>query len=164
MLRALGGAGVTGAAGLAGLSGCSWLGSDPPPPPPPDPLEPLLAGAGQLADRYQAAITAHPRLAARLRPLREAHLAHQTALREVIGRPEPATTPPGSGTWAPPLDAPQTGPAEPEQPEQALADLRKAERDGEQAAAQACLAAPPERATLLGSIAAARAAHRRALA
>jgi hypothetical protein len=142
-------------AGTAGaLSGCALL--RPEPPPPPDPLEPLLAGARTLADRYAAVIAAHPDLAPRLDPLARAHTAHAAALVELIGRPGLATPPAGAataGTWTPPVgDA-----------DSALAALRDAERQGRGEAARACLAAPPQRAPLVGSIAAARASHAESL-
>jgi len=144
----LGAAGGVGAAGA--LSGCSWF-DRPDPPPPPDPLEPLLASTRTLAARYDAVLAAFPELAARLRPLHEAHLAHEAALLQVIGRPELATASPGTGSWAPP-----PGGAE---PEDTVAVLRDAEQEGYAEAGEFCLAAPPERAALLGSIAAARATH-----
>jgi hypothetical protein len=147
----LGAAGGVGAAGV--LSGCSWLDrSDPPPPP--DPLEPQLAATRALAARYDAALTAFPELAARLRPLHEAHLAHAAALLRVIGRPELASASPGN--WTPPAGG--TEPAD------ALAVLRDAEQAAQAEATAVCLAAPPERAALLGSIAAARATHAEVLA
>lgn len=150
MLGAAGGVGVAGV-----LSGCSWFDRSAPPPPP-DPLEPLLAATRALAARYDAALSVHPGLAGRLRPLHETHLAHETALLEMIGRPELATPSPRAGSWAPPAgDADQDA---------AVALLRDAERDGQDEATQACLAAPPERAALLGSIAAARASHAEVLA
>jgi hypothetical protein len=139
----LGAAGTVGAAGA--LAGCSWFDDEPPPPP--DPLEPLLASTRALAAWYDATLAAHPQLADQLRPPYEAHLAHETALLELIGRPELASaSPPPAGTA-------------PLEPEAALEALREAERDGQDEATQACLAAPPERAALLGSIAAARATH-----
>jgi hypothetical protein len=144
----LGAAGVIGAAGT--LSGCSWFEDDPPPPP--DPLEPLLAATRVLAARYEAALAAHPELADRLRPLHEAHRAHESALVELIGRPELASASP-----------PPASPA-PADPEETLAALRDAERDEQDQATRECLAAPAERAGLLGSIAAARATHREVLA
>jgi hypothetical protein len=144
---------VLGAAAAVGaLSGCSWLGPEPPEPPPPDPLEPLLATTRALLARYDAVLAAHPDLTGRLRPLYEAHAAHESALVDVIGRPELASPAAGAGSWAPPA-------GELAEPDQALAVLREAERDGQAEAAQACLAAPPERAALLGSITAARATH-----
>jgi hypothetical protein len=142
----LGAAGTVGAAGA--LAGCSsWFADDPPPPP--DPLEPLLAATRALAARYDAVLAAYPALAGGLRPLHETHLAHEVALVEAIGRPGLATASPGSGTWTPPVG----------DRDDALAALRDAERDAQSAAAEACLAAPPERAALLGSIAAALATH-----
>jgi hypothetical protein len=153
---------ATGAGTAGALSGCSLLRPDPPPPP--DPLEPLLAGVRALAGRYATVIAAHPDLAGRLDPLARAHAAHAAALVELIGRPELATpaagpggsgpaSSAGSGTWTPPVgDA-----------DAALAALREAEREGRREAARACLAAPPERAGLVGSIAAARASHAEAL-
>jgi hypothetical protein len=144
---------VLGVAAAAGaLSGCSWLGSDPPEPPPPDPLEPLLSATRALRARYAAVLAAHPDLTGRLRPLDDAHAAHESALVDLIGRPELASPSTGTGSWAPPA-------GEVADPDQALAMLRDAERDGQAEAAQACLSAPPERAALLGSITAARATH-----
>jgi hypothetical protein len=139
-----------GAAGAAAVSGCSWFDRSAPPPPP-DPLEPLLAATRALASRYDAVLAGHPGLAGLLRPLRETHLAHEATLLEVIGRPELATPSPRAGSWA--------APAGDADPEQAVARLRDAERDALVEATEACLAAPPERAALLGSIAAARATH-----
>jgi hypothetical protein len=140
----LGAAGTVGAAGA--LAGCSWFAEDPPPPP--DPLEPLLAATRTLAARYAAALAAHPDLADRLAPLHEAHLAHETALVTLIGRPELATASPSAQPVAPPAD-----------PDGVLAALRDAEQEGQDEAGRACLSAEPARAELLGSIAAARATH-----
>jgi hypothetical protein len=114
----------------------------------------MLAATRTLAGRYEAVLAAHPALGGRLRPLRETHLAHEAALVEMIGRPELATASPGSGTWTPPVG----------ERDDAVAGLRDAERDAEAEAAEACLAAPPERAALLGSITAARATHAGVLA
>lgn len=147
--------GAAGAAAAGVLPGCSWFDRSGPPPPP-DPLEPLLAATRALAARYDSVLTAFPQLAARLRPLREAHAAHQAALLQVIGRPELASASPGTGNWSAPA-----GGAE---PAAALAVLRDAELTGQAEATAACLAAPPERAALLGSIAAARATHAEVLA
>jgi hypothetical protein len=134
-------------AGVVALSGCSWLDREPDEPPPPDPLEPLLASTRALAARYQASVTAFPDLADRLQPVLANHRAHETALLELIGRPELASPSPGAGTWSPPLA------------EDVLGELRDAERAARDEAAQACLAASPERAAVLGSITAARATH-----
>jgi hypothetical protein len=146
------------AAGIGPVAACSWREPDPPPPPPLDPLEPLLASARELAGQYERAITDHPDLAGRLGPLREAHLAHEEALRAVIGRPELASASPGTASWVtPPADHSTIPPAR--SPKEAVAALRNAERDGREQAAQACLAAEPDRAALLGSITAARRTH-----
>jgi hypothetical protein len=144
------------------VTGCTWWRPDPQPPPPPDPLEPLLAGTRALAGRYDRTLAAHPELAGRLRPLHQAHLAHEGALLATIGRPELASPspPPATGTWSPPL----AGRGIATDPVDAIGELREAERNGRREAAQACLAGPPERAALLGSITAARASHAEALA
>jgi hypothetical protein len=134
-------------AGVVALSGCSWLEREPDEPTPPDPLEPLLASTRALAARYQSALAAHPELADRLRALHENHRVHEAALLELIGRPELASPSPGAGTWSPPLG------------EDVLGELREAEQAAREEAAQACLAASPERTAVLGSITAARATH-----
>lgn len=146
---------TAGGAGVAAvLSGCTLFAREQPDDPPPDPLEPLLAATRALAARYQEDIAAHPELAPRLEPIRQAHEAHAEALRELIG---PSPTPSaGSGTWAPPLATPTRGA---EDPADVLAILADAERAGAREARLACLSAPPERAGLLGSITAARATH-----
>ncbi|HEY8471376.1 MAG TPA: hypothetical protein VIL37_01930 [Natronosporangium sp.] len=141
--------GIAGAVAAVGvLPGCSWLDREEPPPPP-DPLEPLLAGTRRLAARYDAAIAAFPELTTRLQPLRETHRAHETALLQVIGRPELAS--PSPGNWS----APAGGAT----PAAAVAALREAELAGQADATEACLVAPADRAPLLGSIVAARACH-----
>jgi hypothetical protein len=152
---------VAGCAGVA--AGCGLLGEDPPPPPP-DPLAPLLAGTVALIGRYDTALAAHPDLAAGLDPVRRAHVAHAAELARLVGTPAPGTaTPPApaAGTTTPPATPPATG--SPPDARGTLAALRAAEQGGRRAAAEACLAAPPERAALLGSIAAARATHAEAL-
>lgn len=161
--RAVLGAGSAAVAGVA--SGCAWFDTDPPPPPP-DPLEPLLTATGILAARYAATIADHPELAGRLTPLHEAHLAHVTALVQLIGRPELASPSTGPGGWSPPLGsspspgAPAASPGAPAaSPDDRLAELRDAELAAGEEASAACLAAPPERAAVLGSITAARATH-----
>jgi hypothetical protein len=145
----LGAAGGAGAAAVLSATGCTWL-RPPPPDPPPDPLEPLLAGTRMLLDRYERALAAQPDLAGRLRPLWQAHADHAARLSELIGAP--AATPPPS-SWVTP------GPTVPTDPADLLAALRAAEAEAEQAAALACLAAPPERTASLGAICAARATH-----
>ncbi|MEV0152258.1 hypothetical protein AB0H57_00745 [Micromonospora sp. NPDC050686] len=134
----------------APLAGCDLFDRGDDPPPAPDPLEPLVAGALDLAGRHRAAIAADPGLADRLTPIAEAHEAHAAELRRVIGRTPPTASPAASAS-APAGSEP-------------LAALRRAEQQGRQVAAQACAAAPAERAALLGSITAARATHVEVLA
>jgi hypothetical protein len=153
--RAVLGAASGAVAGV--VSGCSWLETDPPPPLPPDPLEQLLATARALAERYQQVSATHPDLAGRLRPLHRAHLAHVETLLRTIGRPELAAPTGASGAWATPLEG--TARPDPDRTADPLAELRAAERSARAEAARACLAGPPERAALLGSITAARASH-----
>lgn len=130
------------------LAGCDLFESEPEPVASPDPLAPLLAGTLELAGRHEAAIAAHPELADRLTPVLEAHRQHATELAKVTG----ATTPSPVATT--PAATPPAGDAK-----ATLAALRAAEQQGQKAAADACLAAPAERAALLGSICAARATH-----
>ncbi|HLU45255.1 MAG TPA: hypothetical protein VKZ67_09595 [Natronosporangium sp.] len=139
------------AAVVAGLAGCTdWQdGSDPSPP---DPLEPLLAATSTLVSRYEQAIAEVPALADRLTPLLATHQEHVRVIRAMIGRPEPSATPDGM-QWVEPSETAERS------EEDVLAELRAAEEAGQQAATDACLAAPPDRAPLLGSIAAARASH-----
>lgn len=135
-----------------GVAGCDLFDRSPDPPPPPDPLEPLRAQALVLADRYALVIAAAPALAARLGPLRDAHLAHVTALNKLIGTPMASTGPSGV--------APPPGSASPDpDPATAVTALRAAEEAAQRDAVIACLAAPFDRAGLVGSIAACRATH-----
>lgn len=134
------------AAGL--LTGCGRWGDDPPPAP--DPLDALLLATQALAQRYAVVLQAYPELTERLGPLHATHVAHVAALRQVVGRdPTPSASPTG-GVW----NAPVGG-----DPGAAVAALREAEEKAQREAADACLAAPPGRAVLLGTIAAARATH-----
>lgn len=134
-------------------AGCGLLDREPDPAPEPDPIEPLISGALDLADRYDAAIAAFPALAARLGPIAAAHRAHAEELAQVIGTALP-TAPTGGA-------APGGSPAAPGGGDQAATvdALRAAERDGQQAAIDVCLAVPAERAALVASVAAARATH-----
>ncbi|MEJ3744045.1 hypothetical protein WEI85_12210 [Actinomycetes bacterium KLBMP 9797] len=140
-----------GAVAAAPLAGCELLdGGDPAPVVSPDPLAPLLAEALDLAGRHEAAIAAYSALAARLTPVAEAHREHAAELARITGTPLSGASPPAAtGSPAPPAgDAKAT-----------LAALRAAEQTGQKNATAACLAAPADRAALLGSIAAARATH-----
>ncbi|WFE44427.1 hypothetical protein [Verrucosispora sp. WMMD1129] len=143
-LLALGGA-------AAPLTGCGLLDRDEPPPQP-DPLTPLLDESRRLAAGLRAAATTHPDLAARLLPLAESHEAHAAELAGLTGVATTSATPTAAPSATPPTDR-----------SAALAELRKSERAGREAAIRACAAAPAERAALLGSIAAARATHLEAL-
>ncbi len=143
---------LAGAAGMT-LSGCGLLAGDPPPP---HPLLSTLRDIRTLLDRYEAVIAAQPALAGRLGPLRDNHRAHLTTVAKLIGTtasesPSPANPSP-TGTAAAPTD--EAG---------AVRALQEAERTGEEVAGRACLAAGPQYAGLLGSIAACRASHREVL-
>jgi hypothetical protein len=138
------------AAGAAGaVTGCDLLERDPPAPPAPDPLAPVTTEAVQLAAAYLAAAGAHPELAARLTPIQQAHEAHARELATILSSPLPTTAPRPTVSAAP---AAQT-----------LADLRTREEAAHATAVEACLAAPADRAVLVGSVAAARATHLEAL-
>lgn len=130
------------------LAGCDLFESEPEPTASPDPLAPLLTGALELAALHETAIAAYPELADRLTPVLEAHRAHATELARLTGAGTPS--PAASSPAAPP----PTGDVK-----ATLAALRGAEQKGQKAAADACVAAPAERAALLGSISAARATH-----
>ncbi|MCW6007729.1 hypothetical protein K1W54_24735 [Micromonospora sp. CPCC 205371] len=130
------------------LAGCDLFESEPEPAASPDPLAPLLAETLDLAARHEAAIAAYPELADRLTPVLEAHRQHATDLAKLTGAAPPSAASSTPAAAAPAGDAKAT-----------LAALRAAEQQGQKTAADACLAAPAERAALLGSISAARATH-----
>lgn len=147
--RALLKAGLGGVLGAGLAGGCGLLDRGPDTPPPPDPLEPLRAQSQALADRYSATMTTTPSLVPRLRPLRDAHLAHVAALTKIIGKPPPSGSPGTSpGSSAPPqVEA------------DALAVLRTAEEAAARDATAACLATSAARAGVVGGIAACRTTH-----
>jgi hypothetical protein len=151
--RVLGAAAGTaiGAAGATALGGCGLLDDGPQPAPAPDPAQPLLDGARELAAAYDRAIAAQPALAGRLAPIAEAHRAHAGELARVIG---------GRATATAAAPSP-SGPAG--EPALSVPALRTAEQRAQRVAATACRTAPANRAALIGSIAAARAAHAEAL-
>jgi hypothetical protein len=141
-------AALTAAAVAIPVTGCDLLDRRPEPTPSEDPLTPLINGALDLANRYDAAIAARPDLAERLAPVAQAHRAHAAELAKVTGTPVPSPTGSPSTADLAGADANTT-----------LTALRAAEQSGWEAAVNACLAAPDDRAALLGSIAAARATH-----
>jgi hypothetical protein len=150
LLRA-GAAGAAGAAAGYALGGCGLLDREPEPAPSPDPLDPVRLDALHLAALCDAAVVAYPALAARVNPIRDAHLAHAAELARATGASSPA-----SATSAP-APAPSGG------PKAALAELRAAEEKAQRTATDACLGAPASRAALVGSIVAACATHQEVL-
>ncbi|NUO55134.1 MAG: twin-arginine translocation signal domain-containing protein [Hamadaea sp.] len=133
LLRALAAVGAVGV-----LAGCDLLAA---PEPDPDPLLGLLTETRALLTAYDQVIAADSQSAAKLQPIRTTHEAHLTALTAMISPPTPSATPAASGAAV------------------SVADLKKAEATAAKSAYDACLATTPERATLLGEIAAARATH-----
>ncbi|MEV0925643.1 hypothetical protein AB0I99_11020 [Streptomyces spongiicola] len=142
--------------------------------------------SGALLLRYDAVLTAHPALAARLSPLRSEVVRHVEALAPTGSRlpprtrpapsasrpPSPAHVPPASPTQASPAPAASgperpaasspAAPAVPPVPADAGAAVRElaaAERRTADGHAAALSAAPPEYARLLASVAAAGAVH-----
>lgn len=124
------------------LGGCGLFDDEPEPAPAPDPLQPVLDEALALAAMYDLAADAA------LAPLAEDHRAHAAELARVIGTTLPAAA-------APAASRATGGPSR--------AQLRAAEQTAQKTAVAACLAAPAERAALIGSIAACRATHASAL-
>ncbi|MER5310253.1 hypothetical protein ABT034_20980 [Streptomyces sp. NPDC002773] len=110
-----------------------------------------------LLERYDAVLAAHPALAPRLTPLRRSVAAHAQALGEGGTAVRPATAPPtAAATSAAPSPSPVPVTAD---PRAVLVELAAAERTASDAHTAALLAAPPEYARLLASVAAAGAAH-----
>ncbi|MCU7723754.1 hypothetical protein ODJ79_08525 [Actinoplanes sp. KI2] len=151
-------------AGLAvtTLAGCGVFDDKPAPAATPDALQPLLDEALALAAAYDRAAAAQPALSARLTPLAADHRAHAADLAHLIG----TSVPPAASTTSAPGATGSTGTTG-TTGESAAADpftaLRAAEQAAQKTAAAACLAAPPDRAGLVGSIAACRATHAEAL-
>lgn len=104
-----------------------------------------------LLARYDATLAAHPGLGERLRPLRAEVARHAAAFG-----PAPSAQPRAGAPAAPSAPA---SPAVPPDEKQARTDLAAAERRTADARAAALVAAPPELARLLASVAAAGAAH-----
>ena len=105
----------------------------------------LLAGTVALADAYDEAITRVPSLTNRLTGLRDAHRAHAQALAKALAAPtpQPAASTLGGGS----------------DPGATMAALAELETQGMQAARAVCLSGPERLASLVGTIAAARACH-----
>lgn len=120
-----------------------------------------------LLARYDATLAAHPALESRLRPLRAEVARHA----EAFGDDRPAASPSGGASDGPahdagapasgpsPQDARPSGPAVPQDERAARSALADAERRLADARTKALLAAPPELARLLASVAAAGAVH-----
>lgn len=174
---------ASGAVAVAALTGCS---SDAPGPrratTRSESAETALrrASAGlssALLLRYDAVLTAHPALAARLSPLRAEVVRHVEALAPTGARPLPGTSPDPSASPPPSPSSPATpaasgpgrpgpssasGPVPPPVPADAAAAVRElaaAERTTADAHTAALSGAPPEYARLLASVAAAGAVH-----
>ncbi|MEU7473236.1 hypothetical protein AB0A94_32785 [Streptomyces sp. NPDC044984] len=107
----------------------------------------------ELAERYDAVVAAHPKLAERLRPLRAEVVRHAEAFGDTA---EPSPSPSSSGSGAPAASPPAAVPAK---EKDALAGLAAAEREISGRRTEALLDAPGELARLLASVAAAGAAH-----
>ncbi|WP_225800084.1 hypothetical protein [Streptomyces sp. NK15101] len=133
-----------------------------------------VTAARGLLERYDATLAAHPSLAPRLTPLRQAVAAHAKALGEggtavepaaaTPAGPSPAASAVGASASAPaPASGRSTAPAAPvrvaAEPRAALGELAAAERTASDGHTAALLTAPPEYARLLASVAAAGAAH-----
>jgi hypothetical protein len=129
------------------VAGCGLLDDEPDPGREPDALQPVLDEALALAARYDRTAAAQANLSGRLTPLAADHRAHATELARLIGVTAPSADPSASAPMA----------------AESLADLRKAEQNAMRTATAAAKVAPADRAALVGSIAACRAAHAEAL-
>ncbi|MET9803663.1 hypothetical protein [Streptomyces sp. NPDC006368] len=138
-----------------------------------------VATSAALLERYDAVLAAHPSLGPRLYPLRAAVASHTAALGAPDTGPGAGTaTPPGTAAGAPAAPTAAPAPAAsaagtaaptarpsgspepvPQDPGGALARLAADARRTAEAHTAALLAAPPEYARLLASVAAAAAAH-----
>ncbi|MCZ7457673.1 hypothetical protein [Streptomyces sp. WMMC940] len=132
--------------------------------------------SGALLPRYDAVLTAHPALAARLAPLRAEVVRHVEALAPTGSRPLPGTSPdpsvsrpaspsspaPSASGPARPGPSSTASPPAPPAPADAGAAVRElaaAERTTADGHTAALSGAPPEYARLLASVAAAGAVH-----
>jgi hypothetical protein len=137
-------AATAGLAGVGAAAGCDLFGGEDGPTDVSPELEGLLASTVALGDAYDAAIARIPSLADRLGGPRDAHRAHARALAQALGKPEPQ---PGNGSVEGTDEA------------SVLAALRERESQEMNAAHAACLGGSARLASLLGTIAAARACH-----
>ncbi|MFJ4872461.1 hypothetical protein [Streptomyces sp. NPDC088757] len=125
-----------------------------------------VAVARGLLERYDAVLAAHPALAPRLTPLRRSVAAHVEALGEggtgavepAVASPASSASPTPSASARPTTASPAPVPVAPD-PGTALGELAAAERTASDGHADALLAAPPEYARLLASVAASGAVH-----
>ncbi|MEU6708713.1 hypothetical protein [Streptomyces wuyuanensis] len=130
--------------------------------------------SGALLRRYDAVLTAHPALTARLSPLRAEVVRHVGALAPAGSRSLPGSSPAPSASRSPsPPAAAASGPARPgpsaaasqaappvpADAGAAVRELAAAERTTADAHTAALSGAPPEYARLLASVAAAGAVH-----
>jgi hypothetical protein len=136
LLRAVVGAAVVAPA----LAACDLFQPDPPPPP--DSLSEFYLETLALAALYET--DQRPLVA----PIRDAHKAHASALAAIM------YPPPASAGPVPPSAQPSAATAT-----ATATNVREAEQKAWQKAVDLCVAAPAERATLLGEIAVARACH-----
>ncbi|MFC9498590.1 hypothetical protein [Streptomyces sp. NPDC056982] len=104
--------------------------------------------SGDLLDRYEAALSAHPALAARLGPLRDEVARHAKSFGAPARPAAPASPSPSASPSASPASEKDT-----------VSALAKAERDLADRRAAALVEAPAELARLLASVAAAGAGH-----
>ncbi|MFJ4338131.1 hypothetical protein [Streptomyces sp. NPDC088915] len=119
-----------------------------------------VTAARGLLERYDAVLAAHPALAPRLTPLRRSVAAHARALGEGgTGTPKPAAASPTPSASARPTTASPAPVPVATDPGTALRELAAAERTASDGHADALLAAPPEYARLLASVAASGAVH-----
>ncbi|MEU6659898.1 hypothetical protein [Streptomyces sp. NPDC046821] len=106
-----------------------------------------------LLDRYEAALAAHPFLAARLGPLRDEVARHAKAFGAAARPSAPASPSPS------PSPSPSKPPAAPPSAKDTVKALAAAERDIAGRRASDLVDAPAELARLLASVAAAGAGH-----
>ncbi|NBE53226.1 hypothetical protein GUY60_17730 [Streptomyces sp. YC537] len=145
---------LASAAGTILLTGCTDTGSDASGKRPGATEQARARAAtdsGELLNRYDAVIAAHPALAERLRPLRTEVARHTKSFGGDTGKPK-ATA---SASAAPPAAAPEV----PADERAALAGLADAERQLADARRTALVDVSGEEARLFASVAAAGDAH-----